>query len=215
MEIKHLSQKNYITIAVLAAIAALVAYVLFAWNWQAPPNSETPDPGSGFVSNTTVAQHVPEAPGLPALLTIPTIKVNAKVVYLGLAKDGSIGAPTGPYNVAWFKLGPRPGEKGSAIITGHFGPWRSGASSVFDNLNKLKAGDKIYIKDDKGKQLTFQVRETKKYSPNESPEEVFADDGMHLNLITCQGQWISSQKTYTQRLVVFTDLVVPDPVVRK
>jgi len=147
-------------------------------------------------------------PGLPIRLTIPSINVDAQVINVGLAKDGSVGVPEGPYQVAWFKLGPRPGEKGSAIITGHFGPWKSGAHSVFDNLHELKPGDKIYIKEDSGASLTFMVKESRVYNPNESLPEVFnKNDGTYLNLITCNGDWVATQKTYTKRLVIFTQMV--------
>ena len=144
--------------------------------------------------------------GLPVRLSIPNINVDAEVIYVGLAKDGSVDVPKGPSQVAWFKLGPRPGDKGSAVITGHFGPWQTGASSVFDNLYKLKKGDKIYIKDDKGVSIAFTVRESREYGPGESLPEVFnKNDGIYLNLITCHGDWLANQKTYTQRLVVFAD----------
>ncbi len=125
-----------------------------------------------------------------------------------MANDGTVGVPEGPLQVAWFQLGPRPGQKGSAIITGHYGPWKSGASSVFDNLNKLKPGDKIYIKDDNGTTLTFAVTKTTIYDPSQSVPEVFnKNDGAYLNLITCNGDWVANQKTYTKRLVVFTSEV--------
>ena len=147
-----------------------------------------------------------EGPGLPVRLIIPSINVDAKIIYVGLAPDGSVGVPAGPDEVAWFGLGPRPGASGSSVITGHFGPWKNGAHSVFDNLNKLKSGDIIYIEDDKGKQIPFTVDHSHIY-PNDAivPEVFSKDGGARLNLITCNGEWLAGQETYTNRLVVFSD----------
>jgi len=149
--------------------------------------------------------------GGPARLIIPKINVNAVVEKKGLASDGTIAVPKGPYTVGWYQYGPRPGDAGSAVITGHFGPWRTGAHSVFDNLNQLKAGDIIYVKDDKGNQLSFKVRTAKVYAkdaPASEISKIFNENhGAHLNLITCSGTWLANQKTYTNRLVIFADLV--------
>lgn len=146
--------------------------------------------------------------GVPVTLSIPSIGVDAPIIMVGLAGDGSVGTPKGPDEVAWFKLGPRPGEKGSSVITGHFGPWQNGAQSVFNNLDKLKQGDKIYVTDDNGAVKTFVVRESALYDPDETAPEVFnKSDGTYLNLITCNGEWLKNEKTYGKRLVVFTDLV--------
>jgi len=66
---------------------------------------------------------------------------------------------------------------------------------------------KIYIEDERGIIITFVVRELQKYGQNEYVPRVFnsGDEKAHLNLITCEGIWIASQKTYSNRLVVFTD----------
>lgn len=140
-------------------------------------------------------------------LKIPNISIDASIDSVGVTFDGAVDAPKGPTNVAWFNLGPRPGDIGSAVITGHYGTWKNGGGSVFDDLNKLIPGDKIYVEDEKGIIITFVVRELRTYGQDEYAPGVFnSDDGKaHLNLITCKGDWIESQKTYSNRLVVFTD----------
>jgi LPXTG-site transpeptidase (sortase) family protein len=145
-----------------------------------------------------------EKAGHPVRLKIPKIKVNAVVETAGLTPDGAMGVPKGPYNVAWFKLGPRPGNTGSAVIAGHYGFKRG---SVFDNLNKLQKGDKIYIEDDKGATIAFVVREIKTYTSDAGASEVFnsGDSTSRLNLITCEGTWNKVTKNYSRRRVVFAD----------
>jgi len=143
----------------------------------------------------------------PVQFQIPKINVNATIEEVSLTSAGAVGVPKGIANVAWFALGPRPGERGNSIIVGHYGWYKNGTPAVFNNLNKLKPGDKLYVKDSKGVTVTFVVRELKIFSAGEDSSGVFSlDDGKaHLNLITCEGIWDKTQKTYSSRLVVFTD----------
>jgi LPXTG-site transpeptidase (sortase) family protein len=147
------------------------------------------------------------AAGLPVRLMIPKIKTDTALEQVGLTSQGAIDVPKGPINAAWFKLGPRPGDSGSAVITGHYGIWKNGTPTVFNNLYKLRKGDKIFIKDDKGKIISFAVREIKRYDQNADASEIFgsSDEGSHLNLITCEGTWNKVSKSYPKRLVVFAD----------
>lgn len=142
--------------------------------------------------------------GRPTRLKIPSINVNATIEYVGLTPDGAMDVPKSPHNVGWFKLGPRPGENGSAVIAGHYG-FKKG--SVFDNLHKLDKGDKLYVQDEKGRMTTFVVREILKYDSKADALNVFdSNDGKaHLNLITCEGIWDKVSKNYSKRLVIFTD----------
>jgi LPXTG-site transpeptidase (sortase) family protein len=144
--------------------------------------------------------------GLPIRLTIPKINVDAPVEIVGLAPDGSMGVPKGPIDVGWFDLGPRPGDIGSAVIAGHEG-WKDGISAVFDNLHNLVKGDKIYVEDETGTTTIFVVRELRIYGQNDNASDVFAssDGKAHLNLITCEGVWNTTEKSYTSRLVIFAD----------
>lgn len=144
---------------------------------------------------------------LPVQIQIPKINLSASLESVGLTPDGAVGVPKAPANAAWFNAGPRPGEKGSAVIVGHYGRWKNGDGSVFDNINTLKKGDKLYVKNEKGTTIAFIVKETKKYDPDATAVDVFnSNDGKsHLNLITCEGVWNKISKSYSQRLVVFTD----------
>lgn len=142
----------------------------------------------------------------PVRLKIPKISVDATIEPVGLAPDGAMDVPKDLANAAWLDLGPRPGESGSAVIAGHYG-LKDGKPSVFDDLYKLRKGDKLYIEDDKGTIIAFVVRENRRYAPNADASSVFiSNDGKpHLNLITCEGDWNEVTKTYSQRLVVFAD----------
>ena len=142
----------------------------------------------------------------PVRLQIPKIKIDTNIEYVGLDSSGAVGVPSGPINVAWFNQSPLPGEVGNAIIDGHAG-WHGGVHSVFDDLYQLKKGDKVYIKDKDGTTIIFVVTKTEKFANNANASELFtsSDNLSHLNLVTCAGTWDPTNKTHSQRLVVFTD----------
>lgn len=157
-----------------------------------------------------IAMGKPARQGFPVRLTIPKIKVDAAFEYVGLTKTGEMDIPKAPLNVGWYDLGPRPGERGIAVIAGHYG-WKNNRPAVFDNLHKLLDGDKLYVEDDKGVTMTFVIRKIRTYGENEDATSVFvSEDGkVHLNLITCEGVWSEHNKSYSSRLVIFSDKVEP------
>ena len=146
---------------------------------------------------------------LPVLIKIPSINVNAKIESVGLTPTGAMDAPVGPKEVGWFSPGILPGDKGSSVMDGHSG-WKNNIPAVFDDLYKVKIGDKIYIEDKNGSSITFIVREIKKYDPNADASDIFSsnDGKAHLNLITCAGFWNTILKSHSERLVVFADLEI-------
>jgi LPXTG-site transpeptidase (sortase) family protein len=147
-------------------------------------------------------------PGLPVRLIIPSIGVLAPLVSVGVTKDGAMDVPKAPDEAAWYEPGPRPGEVGSAIISGHFG-WKNSIPAIFDNLHKVKVSDIIYSIDDAGATTTFVVHEIRTLKEDEDASSVFgsSDGKAHLNLITCEGVWNKARKSYSNRLVVFADKV--------
>ena len=168
-------------------------------------------PTSTIVTTSTTALPK-DGVGLPTRLEIPTLGVNAIFQHLGLKPDGTMEIPNNVFDVAWFTGSPRPGEKGSSIITGHVAQIRQGVLTkpgVFMKLNELRVGDKISVLDDKGNIATFVVRESRLYDPAANATDVFtsSDSGAHLNLITCEGTWNAAAQSYSKRLVMFADLV--------
>lgn len=156
---------------------------------------------------------IPERPnyGLPIRLKIPAINVNSVIEYVGLDSKGAMDVPKNRDDVAWFNLGSRPGNDGSAVISGHYG-WQNNEGSAFDNLHKLRKGDKIYVEDENGEIILFVVRESRRYNPetkvNDNADIFGSADGKpHLNLITCEGVWDEKTQQYAQRLVVFADKI--------
>lgn len=166
-----------------------------------PALSASNQPTSGKITPTLVK------PEIPVRLKIPKIGVNVNLEQVGLTPQGAVGVPKSKLNAAWFNLWPRPGEIGSAVIVGHYGIFKNGIVTVFNNLSKLKIGDKIYVVDKAGVTTTFVVRKFQIYNSNEIATNVFnsTDGKSHLNLITCNGIWDKVSKSYSKRLIVFSD----------
>ncbi len=143
----------------------------------------------------------------PKTLIIPKIKVEADVEQVGLLKNGQVGVPSGTQNVAWYKEGVKPGQRGNAVIDGHVDSYKGPA--VFFHLEDLKKNDKLYIVGKSGKKLTFKVVKLESYPTGNAPiKQVFGyTDQIMLNLITCTGTYQKSKETHDHRLVVYTELV--------
>jgi sortase A len=180
--------------------------MIIAYSSSRPASKPLPQP------YTKVTQNNQAAPspkiinwGIPVRLQISAINVDTAIEYTGLTKTGDMTAPTGINNAGWYKLGTIPGNVGSAVMDGHVvGP--KGEPGVFFHLDKLQPGDIVLVTYAKGQDASFTVRETKTYDGTLQPSEVFnSKDGVHLNLITCAGDWDASQHHYLKRLVIFTD----------
>lgn len=201
----------------LIAIGLISTFLVLGRGLYYAPNG---DLGTGLevassstnIDSVNKATSTPFQKKTPSRLIIPKINVDADIQHVGVTKTGNMAAPNNFIDVSWYKAGTTPGEVGSAVISGHQNNALSNAlflDGVFANLDDLKVGDRIYVMDEFGKKLEFQVVETKVYPYNKAPlERIFAtNDKARLNLITCAGSWLASAKTNDQRLVVYTELV--------
>jgi LPXTG-site transpeptidase (sortase) family protein len=189
-----------------ATVPAGVVPASVAWRF---PSSflKLPVAGTGVpVSSANSSARAPggASQGLPVRLEIPVLGVDSFIEDALVTPEGAMEVPAGTVDVAWFALGPHPGQVGSAVIGGHFGI-ENGVPFVFYNLSKLKVGDKVYIVDDAGRTLTFVVGSTALFAANADATTVFtSSDGLaHLNLITCEGVWNEVAGEYPDRTVVF------------
>lgn len=169
-----------------------------------------PRPAAAAVSRAVGLGSSFVLPALPMRLIIPAIGVDAAIQSVGLFwnGDGSMGIPTNFTDVAWYNGGPIPGAPGSAVIDGHL-DGRNVREAVFYNLGNLKPGDLVEVLDASGTPWRFQVVRLTSYDYNTPTNDIFGGDASttRLNLITCAGSWIKSQKIYSKRIVVFTELI--------
>jgi sortase A len=144
---------------------------------------------------------------IPSKLIISKIGINTSIESVGLDGEKRMDVPKDDMNVGWYKYGAIPGEKGSAVLAGHFDT-KSGGPAIFYRLSELKKGDSIIVTSKSKDERTFIVTEIQVFKNETFPISlVFSqDDTERLNLITCDGVFDNNEKNYTDRLVVFSEL---------
>ncbi len=163
---------------------------------------------------------------VPLELQIPSLKITAPVLGVGLTSKNVMDAPKGPiddpvwHSAFWYRGSGLPGEPGTAAIAGHIND-PLGRSEIFADLEDLKPGDLIIIRYTQlDLEIRFTVDQTILYSTKESSdpavlEQIFGTgpvngtepqpslDGLsHLSLITCAGNIVDGQ--FDHHTVVFT-----------
>jgi len=195
---------------VVAAMVVFFAVVGFSRMAPQQDNSNVDLANSPVVKSADAIPNAAVEP-VPSLrssfrLVIPKIKVDTGIEVVGLTPAGAVDVPKSLATVGWFNRSPRPGDIGSSVIDGHFG-LENRVVAVFNNLHTLEPGDTIYVEDGKGTPTAFVVRATRTYGKDDQAPDVFGstDGKAHLNLITCEGTWNETIKSYSDRLVVFAD----------
>lgn len=142
----------------------------------------------------------------PESIKIPAIEVESKVEKVGLMNNGQMAVPKNFRITGWYQLGPKPGERGSAVIAGHVDD-KTGPG-VFFNLKELQKGDQVKITNNGGEQLVFEVVGKEIFPMDEAPvKDIFGYTSRRmLNLVTCTGPFDRSKGGHINRLVVYTEL---------
>jgi sortase (surface protein transpeptidase) len=149
---------------------------------------------------------LPVARSAPVRLTIPAISLTTRVVRLGLNRDSTIQLPA--WHVAgWYKLGPSPGQQGSAVIIGHVDNYQGPA--VFFKLRLLRPGNRILVRLADGVTVRFAVLRVAMYPKTRFPTQlVYGSRGYNaLQLVTCGGVFDSATGSYLSNVVVYTYLL--------
>jgi sortase A len=145
---------------------------------------------------------------IPSRLIVPKLKINTEVEHVGVDKNQNMDVPKQAMNVAWYKLGYKPGEIGNAVLAGHYDR-KNGSPAIFYNLSKLSIGDTFSVVSQDGREQKYKVTGRRTYNTDAFPiEQVFGGHSKpRLNLITCSGEWNRNAQSYTKRTVVFSELV--------
>lgn len=145
----------------------------------------------------------PVEPNLPVRMRIPSIKVNAPIRSVGLLPDKTLAVPNYVYQVGWYDKSARPGEPGTILMDGHYGV--SGAWGVFSRLKEVGKGAEIELSRGDGQTVTYIVEENTSYEKDKTPmDKAFAkDDKQRLSIVTCDGTYLPTLKTYSHRRIVY------------
>ncbi|MFI6820471.1 class F sortase [Micromonospora sp. NPDC050187] len=168
------------------------------------------DPGSAATRPSPSPTVVGMPRSQPTRIRIPRIGVDAPTVPLGLDKNQQIAVPplNKPETTGWYKLGPSPGEVGTAVVVGHVDS-RATGRAVFYRLGALKPGDTIEVPRKDGRKARFVVDGVTRYPKKKLPLDlVYGHTGKaQLRVITCGGGYDKAAKSYKDNIVVFATLV--------
>jgi hypothetical protein len=138
----------------------------------------------------------------PATITIPAIEVKASIVGIGLQADGAMQLPE-PDQVGWYRLGPRPGAPGPAVLIGPVDTPTDPA--VFYRLGELRPGDEILIGHRGGATSRFLVRRLERHPKTAQPTRRIWTTARKplLCLITDGGSFDHATGHYRDNLIVY------------
>ena len=146
----------------------------------------------------------------PVRIEIPSLGVDTDVTHVGVTADNVMEVPEDFGQVGWFDQSLKPGEAGShaAIMSGHFDR-TDGSPAVFHILETIENGDEIIVTAEDGIKYVFAATDVFSHPLEEFPVDIVYGEtvGTSLKLITCDGVWHAGQQSYSDRLVVTTQLV--------
>jgi hypothetical protein len=136
-------------------------------------------------------------------ILIPAIGVEASVIPLGLAPDGTLEVPQDYGLAGWWTGGPFPGEPGPAVVVGHVDS--KAGPAVFYRLRSLRPGDPILVWRPGAERARFVVESTLWVAKSAFPtRRVYGSvAGPALRLITCGGAFDRATGHYLDNLIVF------------
>jgi sortase (surface protein transpeptidase) len=168
-----------------------------------PPVAAAPSPPA---ATPTPSATPAIARSAPVSLRIPAIGLTVSVIKLGLNPDHAIQLPDF-HHAGWYKLGPSPGQPGSAVIIGHvdthLGP------AVFYNLRTLRPGNRIIVTLADGVTVRFAVLRVAMYLKTSFPTSLVYDPHGYsaLQLVTCGGDFDSATGHYLSNVVVYSAII--------
>lgn len=145
--------------------------------------------------------------GAPERVTIPAIGVDATLVPVGLKPDGAVQTPAFGL-AAWYRPGPRPGDRGPAVLLAHVDS-RAGGPDVFGRLHELRQGDRVTVHYHDAA-VTFAVTATEQIAKAELPADRIWNGARKpvLRLITCGGAFDDAAHSYLDNIIVYADRLV-------
>ncbi|MCF6524526.1 class F sortase [Streptomyces sp. JJ36] len=159
-----------------------------------PPSTET-----GAEAGPAGAQAAPP----PVRLRVPEVSLDASVVPVGVADDGTVRVPAEPRQAGWYRFGPAPGaERGSAVLVGHVDS-RTGELGALAALYEVRPGDGVRVARDGGPELRYTVTARATVEKDALPAAVFRRAGPPvLTLVTCAPPYDPERGGYQRNLVV-------------
>lgn len=166
-----------------------------------PAGEGTPPPIAVHSLRLTDLERTASGPA-PVRLVIRAIGVDARIVPVGVQREGAMRVPENVATLGWYRFGPSPGASGSAVLVGHVDSRVQGAG-VFFRLRELQTRDVVRVQVSDGEWRPFEVVWRTLVPKEGLPRRVFAREGSPvLSLITCGGGFDAAEGHYTHNVVV-------------
>jgi LPXTG-site transpeptidase (sortase) family protein len=196
-------------VLILSLCALAILWTNTATTAQTPP-ARKPAAPTGSQTLSTPAPTRSSQPTLapvavvnltPARLVIPRINLDATIEARGLDANRNMQTAKDFNHVAWYDLGPAPGQPGDALLNGHVNWWTGAA--VFTRLSQIRMGDEVIVIRADGARVMFKVTARRTVAWNARISSLFAPSPVAtLTLITCTGTWNPLIQSDNQRLLV-------------
>jgi hypothetical protein len=188
-----------------AGLAALAGVVMLAMPSAMPVAVPSPAPlRQPVVVLEPAGVATPVA--TPVRVRMPTLGVDVPLGAVRTRDDGTLAPPEGTTMAGWYADGPRPGEPGPAVLTGHVDSEQGPAA--FFRLADLAPGDEVLVDRGDGSTARFTVTRVARHPKDGFPtEQVYAPTpDAQLRLITCGGDFDAESSSYVDNVVVFARL---------
>jgi hypothetical protein len=199
----------------LAAVACLTLAVAAPLVWlvtRAPGDvglrvEALPSPRPTVGATPAPARTPGRSVSRPVRIEIPSLDVDARIVPVGVSRDGSMVIPRLAREVGWYRYGPTPGEPaGHAVIAGHVDA-RSQGPGAFFRLRDIDVAAPITVTTRGGEELRYRVVGRQVHEKTRLPvERIFRRDGRPLLvLVSCGGEFDAELSSYRDNIVVIAE----------
>jgi hypothetical protein len=145
----------------------------------------------------------------PVTISMPALDIEMPIEPHGLDVEGQMSLPESPFSGAWYQYGSAPDSiQGSTVIAAHVDSRVYGVGP-FARLREAQAGMAITVTDQAGVVHTYSVVAVERTLKAEVDlSKVFTAVGdPHLVLITCGGEFVQEDRSYTDNYIVTAEKV--------
>lgn len=217
----RLGRRTWWTVAA-AAVAGLLLSLVVVTTSDGPPEVVQVRGDAAVAAPDAATSPTPDAQGSPTVgradaslgaqavrrtrpptrVRVPALGLDAVVRPVGVGGERQMSLPADPRVLGWYRYGPGPGDRGSAVLAGHVDSRRYGVGPLAD-LQAIGVGDRVEVTTGPGRTRSYVVDSIERFDRQALPADVFARTGPErLRLVTCTGPYLPEAGGYQQNLVV-------------
>jgi len=146
------------------------------------------------------------------VVLIPSARIKAAIVRVGLTANNAFGAPDNPYVIGWWKDGPAPGQTGNVLLDGHrdFTDHDDNqGAGVCWFIPDTQVADFVIIRDNaRAVHHLYQVTEivSLPWDSQDGVAYLAPSREPTLTLVTCEGSFDEGAHNYSNRRILVAEL---------